>query len=155
MSKPARQGAEAELGELAQQLHSVAIHLLRRLRRADDRLGLSGPRASALSVLVFGGPTSLAQLAKAEQVRPPTMARLVDALEAASLARRAVDKSDLRAVRIQATSKGRKLLLEGRARRLRQLTQMLEGTTTAEQAALANAVSTLQRLLKQSVPDRD
>jgi DNA-binding MarR family transcriptional regulator len=155
MSKPARQGAEAALGELAQQLHSVAIHLLRRLRRADDRMGLSGQRASALSVLVFGGPTSLAQLAKAEQVRPPTMARLVDALEAAGLARRAVDKSDLRAVRIQATAKGRKLLLEGRARRLRQLMQMLEGTTTAEQAALANAVSTLQRLLKQSAPDKD
>ena len=155
MSKPARQGHEAALGELARHLHSVAIHLLRRLRRADDRMGLSGPRASALSVLVFGGPTSLAQLAKAEQVKPPTMARLVDALEAAGLARRAVDKSDLRAVRIQATAKGRKLLLEGRARRLRQLTKMLQGATTAEQATLADAVSTLQRLLKQSVPDKD
>ena len=155
MSKPARAGGEAALGELARQLHSVAIHLLRRLRRTDDQMGLSGPRASALSVLVFGGPTSLAQLAKAEQVKPPTMARLVDALEAAGLARRAVDKSDLRAVRIQATAKGRKLLLEGRARRLRQLTQMLEGATTTEQAALADAVSTLQRLLKQSIPDRD
>ena len=155
MSKLARPGGEAALGELARQLHSVAIHLLRRLRRTDDQMGLSGPRASALSVLVFGGPTSLALLAKAEQVKPPTMARLVDALEAAGLARRAVDKSDLRAVRIQATAKGRKLLLEGRARRLRQLTQMLEGATAAEQAALADAVSTLQRLLKQSTPDRD
>ena len=77
------------LPDLAQQLHSVAIHLLRRLRRSDDQMGLSGPRASALSVLVFGGPASLAQLAKAEQVKPPTMARLVDALEAAGLARRA------------------------------------------------------------------
>jgi DNA-binding MarR family transcriptional regulator len=155
MSKPARQRDEAALGELAQHLHSVAIHLLRRLRRTDDQMGLSGPRASALSVLVFGGPTSLAQLAKAEQVKPPTMARLVDALEAAGLARRAVDKSDLRAVRIQATAKGRKLLLEGRARRLRQLTKVLEGTTTAEQAVLTDAVSTLQRLLKQSIPDKD
>jgi DNA-binding MarR family transcriptional regulator len=141
--------------ELARHLHSVAIHLLRRLRRTDDQMGLSGPRASALSVLVFGGPTSLAQLAKAEQVKPPTMARLVDALEAAGLARRKVDKSDLRAVRIEATAKGRKLLLEGRARRLRQLTTMLEGTTTAEQAVLADAVSTLQRLLKQPNPDKD
>ena len=155
MSKPARRDTEAALGEIAQHLHSVAIHLLRRLRRTDDRMGLSGPRASALSVLVFGGPTSLARLAKAEQVKPPTMARLVDALEAAGLARRAVDQSDLRAVRIQATAKGRKLLLEGRARRLRQLTQMLEGTTAAEQAALARAVSILQRLLKQPTPDKN
>lgn len=138
------------LPDLAQQLHSVAIHLLRRLRRTDDQMGLSGPRASALSVLVFGGPTSLAQLAKAEQVKPPTMARLVDALEAAGLAQRQSDKSDLRAVRIRATAKGRKLLLEGRARRLKQLTSLLEAATGSERAALTEAVSTLQRLLKQS-----
>jgi len=139
-----------KLPELAQQLHSVAIHLLRRLRRTDDQMGLSGPRASALSVLVFGGPASLAQLAKAEQVKPPTMARLVDALEIAGLARREADKSDLRAVRIRATPKGRKLLLEGRARRLQQLTRLLEAATAPERASMTNAVTTLQRLLKQS-----
>jgi DNA-binding MarR family transcriptional regulator len=143
------------LPDLAQQLHSVAIHLLRRLRRSDDRMGLSGPRAAALSVLVFAGPVSLAQLAKAEQVKPPTMARLVDALEAAGLARREADKSDLRAVRIHATAKGRKLLLEGRARRLNQLTRMLEGATASERAALSTAVSTLQRLLQQPAGDQD
>lgn len=155
MSKRARQGADDALSDVAQQLHSVAIHLLRRLRRTDDQMGLSGPRASALSVLVFGGPISLAQLAKAEQVKPPTMARLVDALEAAGLARRQADKTDLRAVRIRATAKGRKLLLEGRARRLHQLTTMLKGATAAERAALAGAISTLQRLLKERAPDSD
>lgn len=155
MSKPARQGADDALSNTAQQLHSVAIHLLRRLRRTDDQMGLSGPRASALSVLVFGGPISLAQLAKAEQVKPPTMARLVDALETAGLARREADKTDLRAVRIRATAKGRKLLLEGRARRLHHLTTMLKGATAAERATLADAVSTLQRLLKERTPDSD
>src|SRR5262245_56034348 len=120
MSKDAGNSGEDPLPAIAQQLHSVAIHLLRRLRRTDDHMGLSGPRASALSVLVFAGPVSLAQLAKAEQVKPPTMARLVDALEAAGLARREADRKDLRAVRIRATAKGRKLLLEGRARRLRE-----------------------------------
>lgn len=146
MSKDARKAVDAAL---AQQLHSVAIHLLRRLRRTDDQMGLSGPRASALSVLVFGGPTSLAQLAKAEQVKPPTMARLVDALEASGLARREGNPDDLRAVRICATAKGRKLLLEGRARRVRHLLRMLDGASTAERAALAQAVATLQRLLQQ------
>ena len=155
MSKPARQGANDPLADIAQQLHSVAIHLLRRLRRTDDQMGLSGPRASALSVLVFGGPISLAQLAKAEQVKPPTMARLVDALEAAGLARREADKSDLRAIRIHATAKGRKLLLEGRDRRIRQLTSLLDGANATERAALADAVGTLQRLLKQTTPDKD
>jgi DNA-binding MarR family transcriptional regulator len=141
------------LADIAQQLHSVAIHLLRRLRRTDDRMGLSGPRASALSVLVFGGPASLAQLAKAEQVKPPTMVRIVDALEASGLARREANKDDLRAVRIRATAKGRKLLLEGRARRVRQLINLLEGASAAERTALADTVSTLQRLLKQPGPD--
>jgi DNA-binding MarR family transcriptional regulator len=141
------------LADIAQQLHSVAIHLLRRVRRTDDRMGLSGPRASALSVLVFGGPASLAQLAKAEQVKPPTMVRIVDALEASGLARREANKDDLRAVRIRATAKGRKLLLEGRARRVRQLINLLEGASAAERTALADTVSTLQRLLKQPGPD--
>jgi DNA-binding MarR family transcriptional regulator len=152
MSKDARKAGDAALAE---QLHSVAIHLLRRLRRTDDQMGLSGPRASALSVLVFGGPTSLAQLAKTEQVRPPTMARLVDALEEAGLARREADQSDLRAVRICATAKGRKLLREGRARRVRQLIRMLDGATAAERAALAEAANTLQRLLKQPPAESD
>ncbi|HKR36798.1 MAG TPA: MarR family transcriptional regulator [Steroidobacteraceae bacterium] len=143
------------LADVAQQLHSVAIHLLRRLRRTDDQMGLSGPRASALSVLVFGGPASLAQLAKAEQVKPPTMVRIVDALEASGLARREADKDDLRAVRIRATAKGRKLLLEGRARRVRQLINLLEGASAAERTALADTVSTLQRLLKQPDADSD
>jgi hypothetical protein len=78
----------------------------------------------------------------ARQVKPPT--------KAAGLARRATDKSDLRVVRIRATAKGRKLLVEGRARRLHQLTQMLEAATAPERAAITAAVSTLQRLLKQS-----
>jgi DNA-binding MarR family transcriptional regulator len=118
-------------------------------------MGLSGPRASALSVLVFGGPTSLAQLAKAEQVKPPTMARLVDALEAAGLAQREVDQSDLRAVRICATAKGRKLLLEGRARRVHQLIRMLDSASPAERATLVSAVSTLERLVKQPSRESD
>jgi len=138
------------LATTAERLHSVAIHLLRRLRRTDDAMGLSGPRASALSVLVFAGPVSLAQLAAAEQVKPPTMTRIVTALEEAGLARREADRDDLRAVRISATARGRKLLLEGRARRIQQLIALLETTTAQEQAALTEAVRTLDRVLKGS-----
>ena len=56
-----------------------------RLRAEDDASGLSAPRLSALSVVVFAGPISLGGLAKAEQVRPPTISRLVNALEAEGL----------------------------------------------------------------------
>ena len=44
---------------IADRLHSAAIHLLRRLRREDATSGLSAPRLSALSVIVFGGPLTL------------------------------------------------------------------------------------------------
>src|ERR671915_2520477 len=93
--------------ELADRLHSAAIHLLRRLRREDARTGLSGPRLSALSVVVFAGPLTLGELAAAEQVKPPTMTRLVRALEARRLVVREADENDGRVVRLRATTKGR------------------------------------------------
>ena len=72
---------EARAEALADKLHSSAIHLLRQLRKEDDASGISAPRLSALSVVVFGGPLTLGQLAKAEQVKPPTMTRIVTGLE--------------------------------------------------------------------------
>ncbi len=63
--------------EIADRLHSAAIHLLRRLRVEDERSGLTSPQLSALSVIVFGGPITVGNLARAEQVRPPTISRLL------------------------------------------------------------------------------
>src|SRR2546422_8012933 len=73
---------------IADRLHSAAIHVLRRLRVEDKAIGLSGPRASALSVIVFRGPIAMGALAEAEQVRPPTITRLVASLERVGLVRR-------------------------------------------------------------------
>jgi DNA-binding MarR family transcriptional regulator len=82
---------EDDVVRLADQLHSASIHLLRGVRRVDARSGLPPAQLSALSVVVFGGPLSLGALAAAEQVRPPTMTRIVDALEAAGLVTRRPD----------------------------------------------------------------
>src|SRR4051812_49977548 len=81
---------------LADRLHSAAIHLLRHLRKEDDASGLSAPRLSALSVVVFGGPLSLGALARAEQVRPPTMTRIVTGLQRDGLVTRKGDLRDRR-----------------------------------------------------------
>src|SRR5437667_3390038 len=89
---------------LADRLHSAAIHLLRRLRREDDASGLSAPRLSALSVVVFGGPLPIGALAAAEQVRVPTMSRVVASLESDGLVRRVLDDADRRVVRVEATA---------------------------------------------------
>src|SRR5712671_4482893 len=103
--------------ELADRLHSTAIHLLRQVRVQDAATGIAPARLSALSVLVFGGPVSLNGLARAEQVRPPTMSRIVDALESDGLVRRRTNEQDRRAVVIEATEKGAAILWQGRKRR--------------------------------------
>lgn len=132
--------------QLADRLHSAAIHLLRRLRREDARTGLSGPRLSALSVVVFAGPLTLGELAAAEQVRPPTMTRLVRALEARGLVTREPDEHDGRVVRLRATAKGRTLMAEGRARRVRALARELEGLDAGELDALREGAVAIEHV---------
>jgi DNA-binding MarR family transcriptional regulator len=138
--------AGVDPAELADRLHSGAIRLLRRLRRADAEAGLSGPQASALSVLVFGGPASLKALAAAEQVQPPTMSRLVSDLERLGLVTRTRSEADARGVVIAATEEGRRLLQQARDRRLSALTASLERLNADDQAILARASVLLERI---------
>src|SRR5437773_1856814 len=122
--------------DLADRLHSAAIHLLRRLRREDDASGLPAPQLSALSVIVFGGPIAIGALADAEQVRPPTMTRVVAALEARGLVTREPSDDDRRVTRIKATARGVELLQEGRRRRVDSLTRALAGLSAADRTLL-------------------
>jgi DNA-binding MarR family transcriptional regulator len=135
-----------EAHAIAERVHSAAIRLLRRLRKSDAAQGLSGPKSSALSVLVFGGPQTLKDLAAAEQVRAPTMSRLVAEMEADGLATKAGDKSDGRVVRIAATTKGKALLEAGRERRLEVLTAQIETLSRVEREALQRGAEILVRL---------
>jgi DNA-binding MarR family transcriptional regulator len=132
---------------LADQLHSAAIHLLRRLRKEDDASGLSAPRLSALSVVVFGGPVTLGQLARAEQVKPPTMTRIVTGLEKDGLVRRKGDVQDRRLTRIQATPKGQNVLVAGRARRVELLANAVKGLGATELAELGRGAQLLRQLI--------
>src|SRR5581483_3909403 len=99
-----------EVLEVADRLHSTAIHLLRRVRRQDVASGEGPARLSALSVLVFGGPKTLGELVSAEQVKPPTMSRIVSALARSRMVEITADALDARRLRIGATAKGVKLL---------------------------------------------
>jgi DNA-binding MarR family transcriptional regulator len=134
--------------ETAERLHGVAIRMLRTLRREDRESGITGPRLSALSVLVFGGPTSLAGLAAAEQVSAPTMTRVVDGLVKAGLATREPEPGNRRRVRIAATEEGRRLLEEGRRRRVRVLSERLASLAESERRALERAVELLERAVR-------
>ncbi|HZQ37956.1 MAG TPA: MarR family transcriptional regulator [Dehalococcoidia bacterium] len=148
---PSVEPASAE--EVATRLHSVAIHLLRRLRREDEALGISAARLSALSVVGFGGPRTLGDLAAAEQVRPPTMTRIVAALERAGLVERQSDPVDRRVTRIAATARGRAVLQEGRARRTGKLAARLKALPSADLAALDQAGALLEALLREDAAE--
>jgi DNA-binding MarR family transcriptional regulator len=134
--------------DLADRLHSAAIHLLRRLRREDDASGLPAPQLSALSVIVFGGPITLGALAAAEQVRPPTITKLVATLEKAGLVEREVDRDDRRVVRVRSTPRGARLLQEGRQRRVAMLAGSLAGLSAADRALLERAAAVLEKVVR-------
>jgi len=134
--------------EVADRLHSAAIHLLRRVRKQDSASGEGPARLSALSVLVFGGPMTLGQLAAAEQVKPPTMTRIVAGLERSGLARRVPDPADARRIRIHATAEGTRLLQQTRKRRIESLARGLDRLDPRELQVLRNAVGILEDVLK-------
>jgi DNA-binding MarR family transcriptional regulator len=134
--------------EVADKLHSAAIHLLRKLRREDESSGLNAPRLSALSVIVFGGPLSLGDLAAAEQVRPPTMTRIVNALEELGLVAKDRDAEDARSIRLSATVAGRQLLLDGRKRRVDSLARQISRLDEGEQKTLHEASRILGELVR-------
>jgi len=141
-------GDDAKRATLADRLHSLAIHLLRRIRRGDDAAGLSAPRLSALSVVVYRGPISLTELAKAESVTAPTMTRLVQALVRAGLVEKSVDASDNRVVLLRTTEAGRRTLELARARRLAALEELLQRLSPEETLVVERAVSSLEPLLR-------
>ena len=132
---------------VAEQIHSAAIHLLRKLRREDAESGLNAPRLSALSVIVFAGPVTLGDLAAAEQVRPPTMTRIVDALVERGLATRNKNAQDGRSTLIAATAEGRKLLMEGRERRVRALATQIAALDLHEREVLEESAEILKRVI--------
>ena len=134
--------------DIAGHLHSAAIHLLRTLRRVDDETGLTAPRLSVLSVLVFAGPRTLGQLARAEQVRPPTMTRLIAALEDDGFVKRITDSSDGRVTIISATKKGEAQMWLGRSRRVESLAARLDKLTKKELRELGHAAAMIERVVR-------
>ena len=137
---------EFSLEEVGRSLHSNAIHLLRDVRTEDSAMGIGPAQASALSVVVFGGPLSLNELAEAEQVRPPTMSRVVEALVREGLVRREANRDDRRSVTISTTDKGTKIIHEGRSRREKRLIKLLSQLDADEIKCLGRASRILSRI---------
>jgi DNA-binding MarR family transcriptional regulator len=133
--------------DAADRFHSAAIHALRHVRREDPATGLSAARLSALSVLVFGGPRTLGELAAAEHVRPATMTKIAQALEQEGYVRRESDPADGRVARLRATAKGERVLWRGRRRRVEELAALLARLEPDEVARVHEAAELIERAL--------
>ena len=147
-STPGKTAPQRETIAAADRLHSAAIHLLRRVRLQDAASGVGPAQLSALSVLVFAGPRTLGELAAAEQVKPPTMSRIVAGLRRSRLIDITRDLHDARRMRIRATAKGTRMLQQGRQRRIDYLAAHLASLTTSELAQLTSAADILEQLLR-------
>jgi DNA-binding MarR family transcriptional regulator len=139
--------SSADAVDVADRLHSFAIHLLRRLRVRDLTSGVGPAQLSALSVLVFGGPKSLGDLAEAEQVRPPTMSRVVANLEREGLVRRLATE-DKRSMRLKATARGTKILQDGRKRRVELLANAIGSLPEEKRQQLRGMAELLQQVIQ-------
>jgi len=139
-----KQAEKAEILRVADRLHSASIHLLRHLRVRDRESGIGPAQLSALSVLVFGGAKSLAELAEAEQVKPPTMSRIVAGLERAKLVKSEATREDARRIRIVPTAKGEKVMWAGRRRRVEMLAELISDLSLQEVQKLGEIAETME-----------
>jgi len=130
----------------ASELNSAAIHLLRALRATDRAAGLTPARLSALSVLVFGGPSPLGRLARTEDVAGPTMTRIVDGLCDLGLAERRPHPDGGRLVLVAATAEGERVMRAARQARIDTIVAALRALPAADRAAIAAASPALLRL---------
>jgi DNA-binding MarR family transcriptional regulator len=134
---------------VANALNTTAIHALRAARVDDLQTGLTPERLSLLSVLVYGGPATMSALARAEQVSPPAITRIVGALEEAGLVRREAVAHDRRQTRVVATPAGVRLLDRGRRARIDHLAELLAGLGPADLDRVADGLALVRRALRE------
>ncbi len=133
---------------LAAELRTLIGRFKRRLREQADTGDLTPSQVSVVIRLEKEGPATTSSLARAEGMRPQSMATVVAALEAAGLVSGAPDPTDGRQTLLSLTDPCRKMILDGRAARQDWLTRTLQARlSTEEQAVLATAVALLRRLV--------
>jgi len=143
-------GTTADAG-LATTLRISVSRLARRLRVERTAPGQSEPVLSdtqfaALATLEKHGAMSPGELAGHERVQPPSMTRVIAALEEWQLVTRAAHASDRRQVVLTVTPAGRVLVAKARRRRAAWLARRLNELTPQERATLRAAAPILEKL---------
>jgi DNA-binding MarR family transcriptional regulator len=112
--------------------------------------GLSPSLISALVTIERKGPVTLGQLAALERVKPPSVTRMVSALEQAGLVRRAADPLDRRVARLSLTAEGKRTVARSRTRKTAYLARRLHELDDAQLESLRQALPVLERVLEGS-----
>ncbi len=140
---PASPGTQAGLSST---LRLSVMRLARRLRaeRADGSLTLT--QLATLGTLKRHGAMTLGELAAHEKVQPPSMTRIVSALEERGLVVREPHNDDRRLVIVRITGEATELLAEDRRRRDAWLARRMRELTPDEHDALRRAAPVLEKL---------
>lgn len=133
---------------LPSQLRLTVMRLARRLRQ-ESAGDITLSQLSALATVDRRGPLSLRELADVERVAPPSVTRIVCALEERGLVVRTVDAADRRVARLASTEAGRSLLDQTRTARDAYLAGRLSEFSPAELGIVARALPILERLASQ------
>lgn len=146
---PADTAPVTSLPELASSLRIRVMRLSRNLRRQAGT-GLSASLLSALTTVERKGPMTIGSLADAEQVRPPTMTKVVASLVEQGLVTREPDPLDGRVAWVMATPEGRSLLRRTRRRSDAYLATRLRSLDREELLVLERASRLLERLTEEA-----
>ncbi|MCA1735942.1 MAG: MarR family transcriptional regulator [Actinobacteria bacterium] len=121
------------------------------MRQETSVHGLTGARLAVLTRLDSRASLSLSELATAEGVTVPTMARIVNSLEEGRLVTRSPSNDDRRKVQVVPTTLGRSLARGSRRRRSVWLASYLNRLSDADRATIARATTLLSGAIERPV----
>jgi DNA-binding MarR family transcriptional regulator len=134
--------------ELAARLRLAVLRLSRRLRQQVAG-GVTATQVSALATIERLGSPTLGELAASEQVRPPSMTKIVVGLEEAGLVNRQVDAEDRRVARVMLNAEGRRVVQRSRSLRTAYLARRLRRLSAPERQSLGELVRLLEVLVEE------
>jgi DNA-binding MarR family transcriptional regulator len=132
---------------LAHDLRLAVMRFSRRLRNQRVDTSVTLTHLAALSTLKRNGPMSPGELAAQERVQPPSMTRVVVALEGMGLVTRTPHPTDGRQVIIGLTPAAEDLLSEEARAREAWLSSRLQELTPQERAVLREAAEIMEKLV--------
>jgi DNA-binding MarR family transcriptional regulator len=135
--------------ETIARLRAVIARTARHLNATATAEGLTPTQASVLGLISARGPLGLAELAEMEGLNPTMLSRVVGKLTELELIRRHQDPSDLRAVRVEATQKGKRLHTRIRALRTTAVAECLDRLPEESAERLIAAIPALEELAEQ------